>query len=211
MGRWPFGVKTEPNHSNWNKTRKWSVPSVGTGRNRRATCSPQAALIRWIICKLSESPSIIRQMTRCVSLTTEGHRLGFGRADCAPHFPFSFKFDLRSDLDLGWCLRFLFLGQNNQNLPVGPIRTFKEFQSSGKWMNQSAESTSYSRHIGRCMFSPVERGRWSTGQLLPRRIHQGDADWNDANCLSTWDFSQKIKALFPVWDGGIRLAGIILD
>ena len=45
-------------------------------------------------------------------------------------------------------------------------------------MNRSAESTSYSHHIGRCTFSPVERARWSTGQLLPR-IHQGDARWND--------------------------------
>ena len=50
-------------------------------------------------------------------------------------------------------------------------------------MNQSVESKSYSRHIAYCEFSPLECGRWSTVQLLRRRIRQGDAHWNDVHQL----------------------------
>ena len=182
MGRWLFGMKTGLNHSNWKSTLDLSIPSVGTGWKRWATCSSLAAMIRWVIWKFSEPKSIICwQMTKTsdtwcfVNLTTEGHCLGFRRAGCAPSFPFSFKLDQGSDLDLGWCLRRLFWWRNNQNLSVGPIST-KEFQSSGKWMNLSAESVYYSRYIGKYLVSSLERGRWSTGQLLRRRIHQGEAD-----------------------------------
>ena len=128
-------------------------------------------------------PLYIWQMTRCVSLTTDGHRLGLERADCAPNFPCTPWRDKWSDLDLCWRLRLLFWWQNNQNLPVGSIRTFKELQSWGKWMNQSTESTSYSRQLGQCEFSHLERGRWSTGQLLRGRIHQCDDHWNHVHQL----------------------------
>ena len=52
-----------------------------------------------------------------------------------------------------------------------------------KGMNQSTESTSYSHHIARRVFYPLERGRWSTGQLRPGQIHQGDAQWNQVHQL----------------------------
>ena len=37
------------------------------------------------------------------------------------------------------------------------------------------------------MVSPLERGGWSTGQLLHQRIHQGDAHWNHvSDCCNTF-------------------------
>jgi len=50
-------------------------------------------------------------------------------------------------------------------------------------MNESTESTPYSPQTGNCLVSPLELGRWPTGQLLPRRIRQGDSHWNDVHQL----------------------------
>jgi hypothetical protein len=53
------------------------------------------------------------------------------------------------------------------------------------------------------MFSAVERGRWSTGQLLRRRIHQGDTDCNDVIQLLK-QFSSFAFDRFGQWIGKSR-------
>ena len=65
-------------------------------------------------------------------------------------------------------------------------------------MNRSTESTSYSRHIGMGTVSPVERGGWSTGKLLRRRIRQGDAHWNHVRRLLL-QFSSFAFGRFGPW------------
>jgi hypothetical protein len=65
-------------------------------------------------------------------------------------------------------------------------------------MNRLTESTPYSHHVGWCTFSPVVRGRLSTGQLLRRRIDQGDAELNDVNQLLQ-HFSSFVFDRFGRW------------
>jgi WD40 repeat protein len=50
--------------------------------------------------RISADHSTSGEMTSCVSLTTEGYRLGHGRADCAPHFPFSLSRNYGNNVDL---------------------------------------------------------------------------------------------------------------